>query len=733
MKTYVDANIAITPLTPTNEVGTPHIFTITVLKNNGSGAFVPAAGETVTATVTASNGATITSAGGIHPTCIGITNMPSATTDVNGQCRITVSSSTPGQLTVNASVTLTVGGVSLTRSTGDAKAGDSANAVKTYVDSYITISPASATNNVTVTHTFTVQVLTNDGSGAGYVGSNGQTVTFTLLPGSVGSFTGSAPHTCTTQTIASVPGQCTITTVSTVAGTDTMRATTTLTLGGVSMTRTTGVAAPGHANSDDAIKHWVKPSITITKNPKSQSITQGGTATFTIVVTNNGPVALSNVRITDALSPDCAKTSANIKDLASLAPGASVTYTCSLANVQSSFVNSATATGTPVGGGPDVSATDTAPVTVTPPPPSGGTPNIGITKNAAPGQKGQTITSGGTATWTIVVTNTGTLTLSNVSVSDPLAPNCNQSGSTIAALASMAPGASVTYNCSLGNVTANFTNVATATGTGSNGQTVTANDSAPVNVTVPPAVIPKPPASKPAIDIVKDPKTQSLTIGGTATFKITVTNTGDVTLTDVTVTDQPSPDCNRNIGTLAVGQSKSYTCTKTNVQADFQNVATASGKPPTGARVKATDHATINVAAFVPPENPAISIQKNPNHQTVTTNLKSVHTTSGATNTTVKYGTATFTITVKNIGKSALHSVKVADALSPNCNRNIGNLGIGKSKTYTCTKPTVTRGFTNTAVASGLSPKGTKVTAKDSAKVGVKVKTTSTAPAKFTG
>ena len=113
--------------------------------------------------------------------------------------------------------------------------------------------------------------------------------------------------------------------------------------------------------------------------------------------------------------------------------------------------------------------------------------------------------------------------------------------------------------------------------------------------------------------------------------------------------------------------------------------------------------------------------------------MKTTHTTSGATNTTVNYGTAHFTITVTNNGKSPLHDVKVNDPLSPNCDRNIGNLAVGHSKTYNCTKPTVTGSFTNVAVATGLSPKGTKVTAKDNAHVGVKAKTTSTAPAKFTG
>jgi len=729
VKTYVDANIAITPLTPTNEVGTAHTFTVTVQKNTGSGGFVPANGETITATVTGSNGATVTNA---HPSCVGIANSPATVTDAAGKCTIVVNSSTAGKLTVNASVTLSVGGVSLTRSTGDQKAGDSANAVKTYVDSYITISPATAQNNVNVTHTFTVQVFTNDGSSTGYVGSNGQTVTFTLLAGSVGSFTGAAPHTCTTQTIAGIAGQCTITTVSTVAGTDHMQATTTLSVGGVSMTRTTGTAAPGHANSDNATKTWVKPSIGITKNPKSQTFVQGGTATFTIVVTNTGPVTLSNVRVTDALSPDCAKTSSNIAGLASLAPGASITYTCTLANVQSSFTNSATATGTPVGGGPDVTATDTAPVTVTPPPPPPAEqhPAIAITKNP----KSQSILTGQTATFTIVVTNTGDVTLTNVTVTDQLSPDCNKTSAQITALGAMAPGASVTYNCTLSNAQASFTNVAVATGTPPSGSNVTAQDSAPVTVNapfVPPKPAPTP--THPAIEIVKDPKSQTIGEGDKATFKITVTNSGDVTLTDVQVTDPLSPQCNRNLGTLDVGQSKSYSCTRDNVKADFENVATATGKPPTGGRVSAKDNANIGVKAFIPPQHPHIAIVKSPKHQTVTTKLSTSTTATGANKTTVTYGTADFTIKVTNTGDVALHNVTVSDPLSTNCNKRLGTIPAGKSKTYNCQKPAVTANYTNIATATGTSPKGVKVHATDHANVVVTTKTTSTSGAKFTG
>jgi uncharacterized repeat protein (TIGR01451 family) len=365
----------------------------------------------------------------------------------------------------------------------------------------------------------------------------------------------------------------------------------------------------------------------------------------------------------------------------------------------------------------------------------GGTPAISITKNP----KSQTIPSGGTANFTIVVTNTGQLTLSNVTVSDPLAPGCNRTSADIPGLASMAPGASVTYSCSLANVTASFTNVATTTGTGSNGQTVTASDTAPVTTgpLVPPTTpTPKPPAPapKPAIHIVKNPNSQTIGKGGTARFRITVTNTGHTTLSDATVTDPLSPNCDRNLGTLAAGRSKSYSCSRTNVDASFENVATASGKPPTGAPVKATDNARVKVKPFVPPhrvrpQHPKIAIVKSPKHQTVTT-----HTSTDASGaTTVTYGDAGFTIKVTNTGDVTLHSVQVTDPQAADCDRSLGTLARGQSKTYDCTRSKVTSNFTNVATATGISPKGRKVTAHDHANVGVRVKTSGTNGAKFTG
>ncbi len=145
----------------------------------------------------------------------------------------------------------------------------------------------------------------------------------------------------------------------------------------------------------------------------------------------------------------------------------------------------------------------------------------------------QNVVTGGTATFTITVTNTGPVDLTNVAVTDPQAPNCDNN---IGALTS---GATVTYSCTLTGVTADFTNSATVTGQDPIGNPVTDNDPADVTVLIP------------SIDIEKTPDSQDVVTGGTATFTITVTNTGPVDLTNVAVTDPQAPNCDNNIGALS--------------------------------------------------------------------------------------------------------------------------------------------------------------------------------------
>src|SRR5204862_6038127 len=134
--------------------------------------------------------------------------------------------------------------------------------------------------------------------------------------------------------------------------------------------------------------------------------------------------------------------------------------------------------------------------------------------------------------------------------------------------------------------------------------------------------------------------------GGTAAFTIEVTNDGDTALSSVHVTDVLAPGCDRVIGALAAGEHASYQCSKTNVAASFTNTAVATGTPPVGDDVTASDTADVTVV------HPHISVSKTPDEQTVT---------SG--------GTASFTIEVTNDGDTPLANVHVTDALAPDCDQ----------------------------------------------------------------
>jgi uncharacterized repeat protein (TIGR01451 family) len=208
------------------------------------------------------------------------------------------------------------------------------------------------------------------------------------------------------------------------------------------------------------------------------------------------------------------------------------------------------------------------------------------------------VTSGGTAVWRITVTNNGNENLEEVTVTDPKASACAEE-----IAENLAAGDSVMETCQSQNVTKGFTNVATATGEPPSGPNVSATGSAKVTVI----------KGHAGITVVKqickvamakcNPSDDSVWVssheiksGGTAVWRITVTNSGGVALSNVTVSDQLDSACSgQAAATLAPGASAVETCTSMNVTKAFTNVATATGTPPSGPNVTATGSATVTV------------------------------------------------------------------------------------------------------------------------------------------
>jgi Tol biopolymer transport system component len=108
----------------------------------------------------------------------------------------------------------------------------------------------------------------------------------------------------------------------------------------------------------------------------------------------------------------------------------------------------------------------------------GGSSSFSLTLSPAT----QTVASGGTATWTVSVTNTGGGYLFVGGLSDGAAPGCNTPSAYSDTLYTWAPGVTVTYTCSRPGVTAGFTNTIVGTATNAAGSVLTQTASATVNV-----------------------------------------------------------------------------------------------------------------------------------------------------------------------------------------------------------------------------------------------------------
>ncbi|MDH3730404.1 MAG: choice-of-anchor E domain-containing protein [Acidimicrobiia bacterium] len=293
------------------------------------------------------------------------------------------------------------------------------------------------------------------------------------------------------------------------------------------------------------------------------TVTVGSTVNWTYVVTNTGSVALTNVAVSDdqGVVVSCPQTT--------LAIAESMTCTASGTATAGQYENIGAVTAEGPGGEPATDSDLSHYVGEV-----AAAPAIDIEKTP----DSQIVAPGSDVTFTIVVTNTGTADLSNVVVADPLAPDCD------ATIGDLAVGASISYDCTVASVTTGFTNVATVTGEGPGGGPVTDQDDAVVDVV--------------GLTLVKTVNVTTATVGDSVTYTYVITNTGTVTLTDLTLTDDKVGTVSLPGSSLAPGESMTATGTYVVTAADAAsppliNIATATGTDPDGNPVTDTDDAEV--------------------------------------------------------------------------------------------------------------------------------------------
>ncbi len=346
--------------------------------------------------------------------------------------------------------------------------------------------------------------------------------------------------------------------------------------------------------SDEDPSHYfgAAPAIDIEKATNGEDadaapgpvIGAGGTVEWTYVVINTGNVPLANVAVVDdqGVTVNC--------PIDTLAPGESMTCTATGTATPGQYENLGTATGEY--GQTNVSDTD----------PShyfGAEPAIDIEKSTngedADTPTGPVLAVGDTVTWEYVVTNTGNVPLTDIVVTD------DQLGE-ICTIPELMPGDSQACTATGTAEVGQYANTGNATGT-YDGMTVSDED--PSHYYVEPV---------PAIDIEKstngedadEPTGPYIPVGEPVTWEYVVTNTGNVQLTGIVVTDSQGVAVSCPTDTLAPGESMTCTASGVAVAGQYENLGTVTGNYD-GMQVSDADPSHYFGAA------PAIDIEKSTN------------------------------------------------------------------------------------------------------------------------
>ena len=450
-----------------------------------------------------------------------------------------------------------------------------------------------------------------------------------------------------------------------------------------------------------------RPHMTITKVTKDAGEDHiyklGETINYVITVKNDGNLTLTNVKIEDALTGNAGE---NAWTIDTFAPGETQTFETSYVVTEADViagkvVNNATGEAE----NPDPKKEET-PVTPGEKEDPVETPNPGLTVVKTSDTEGQ-VALGQKITYTITVTNNGNVTISGVKLDDSLTGD-NWT------LGNIKPGETVTkkttYTVTEKDIIAGkVENHATATGkepggkdiTGEGEKTVTTEESNP-QITV----------TKETTSTPKNGKTYAL--GEKITYKITAKNTGNLTLTDVTVSDKLTGNTGDKAfkidGKFKPGEEAtfeaSYTVKESDLGKTVVNEATAAGKT--------TD-----------PKNPEPGVTPGTTEDPVDQKNPAMTITKKVTDKKEEYqigDTVEYEITVKNTGNTTQNNVLVEDRMNAagsavitkvegakgtidGANVTLDTLAPGKEATikaeYTVVKEDRGNTITNAAVAKG--------------------------------
>jgi|GEM_PF-6986304 len=300
--------------------------------------------------------------------------------------------------------------------------------------------------------------------------------------------------------------------------------------------------------------------------------------------------------------------------------------------------------------------------------------------------------------YTVQVTNTGNITLTDVTVKDPL------TGQDISGV-TLGVGESKTYDTSYTLTQADLDTKGGGDGDIDNTATADSKETAPVDDSevVPLVYDPKLAIDKVFINVTGgNGNDKADAVGDVLNYTVQVTNTGNITLTDVTVKD---PLTGQDISgvTLGVGESKTYDTSYTLTQADLDTKGGGDGDIDNTATADSKETAPVDDSEVVPlVYDPKLAIDK----------VTVYETQKGDGLTGVIAGHAIgWEYTVTNTGNVSL-DIKVADnqgVVPVGVDTNFDGFNDGDINTDSLLNPNETWTFTasGTAVAGNYNNIGT--------------------------